>query len=342
MAVIEHPPVMPASAPPARRRARATPKRRDWLAALILLSPACIILGLFHIYPLFYAMWLSTRNITRFGDQGFTALDNYKEIVTSGDLWRTLLNTIWFAAGTVPFEMVISIVVAYLLFQKIRFLSVFRTVYFVPYITSTVAAAAVWLWMFDPQRGVFNTVLGWFHIGPFRWIQEPRGIFELLAAFLHVPWPGWLDGPSLALVSIMLMTIWVYLGFQIVIFLVGLGNVPKDLYEAARVDGASERQLFFGITLPLLTPTIFFIAVVATIGSFQSFNQLYQMTVRANVGGPGGPSGATETVVIKIFNEFSAGQRGYDTGATMSIVLFVIILALTLMQLWLSRRWVRY
>lgn len=330
----------------APRRPRRGGKPSDWLAAALMLSPAVILLGLFHIYPLFYAAWLSTRDIRRRGgDVGFAAtagLGNYITVIKEGDLWRNLANTVYFALGTVPFEMIIAMVIAYLLFQKIRFLSFFRTVYFLPYITSTVAAAAVWLWMFDPRNGILNTMLGWFGISPLRWIQEPRGILEMLMGTLHIPWPGWAGGPSLALFSVMLVTIWHYLGFQVVIFLVGLGNVPKDLYEAARIDGASERKLFFRITLPMLTPTIFFLAVVATIGSMQSFNQIYQMTSRANIGGPGGPLGSTETVVIRIYNEFSAGLAGYDTGSAMSMVLFVIILALTLFQMWFSRRWVHY
>lgn len=313
---------------------------RQWLTAFAFLSPALVVLGIFHVYPLFYAMWLSTRR-WRLVDRGFIGLDNYQNALTNGDVWRSFLNTVYFSLGTVPVEMVLAIIFAYLLFQKVKFLSFFRTVYFLPYITSTVAAAAVWAWMFDARAGVFNAMLDRFGIGPLRWLQEPRGVFELFMGNLGVPWPGWAEGPSLALVAIMAMTIWHYLGFQIVIFLVGLGNVPTELYEAAKVDGANERQLFFRITLPLLTPTIFFLAVIATIGSFQSFNQIYQMSLRANVGTrPGGPLGTTETMVIQILNEFQQSRYGY--GAAIAIILFLIILTLTLIQMKLSDRWVKY
>ncbi len=339
MAVIDQTPVLasPVAAPRPARRGRAW---GQWLTALLFLAPALVILGIFHIYPLLYAIWISTRDWRRLRDRGFIGLDNYVEAVTSGEVWSSLANTIWFALGTVPFEMVFAIIIAYLLFQKVRFLSLYRTIFFLPYVSSTVAAAAVWLWMFDPRVGIFNRVLGWVGVGPLRWIQEPRGVFEMLTEHIGLPWPGWAGGPSLALFSIMLFTIWYYVGFQVVIFLVGLTNVPKELYEAARVDGANERQLFFRITLPVLTPTILFVAVIATIGSFQSFNPIYQMTSRSNVGGPGGPLGTTETLVIKILNEFQ--QTFYGYGAAMSIVLFAIIFALTGVQLWLSRRWVRY
>jgi multiple sugar transport system permease protein len=340
MAIIEQTTAL--AAPRVRRRRflrRPAGSPNEWLTALLFLSPALVILTLFHIWPLVYAFVLSMRRYRRGVYLDFIWFENYKEALTNGDLWRSFVNTVYFAVGTVPIEMVLAITIAYLLFQKVKFLSLFRTVYFLPYITSTVAAAAVWLWMFDSRSGVFNSILGKFGIGPYRWIQEPRGIFELLMGHLNIPWPGWADGPSLALVSIMLMTIWHYLGFQIVIFLVGLGGVPKELYEAARVDGASERSIFFRITLPQLTPTILFVAVVATIGSFQSFNQIYQMTARTGVGGPGGPLGTTETMVIQVLNEFYATRYGY--GAAIAIVLFLVILALTAIQLKLSSRWVQ-
>ena len=339
MAVIERSPVLTPvdTAPRPARRGRPW---GQWLTALAFLAPALTILSVFHIYPLFYAIWISARR-WRLVDRGFIGLDNYREALTNGDVWRAFLNTVYFALGTVPLEMVLAIIIAYLLFQKVRFLAVFRTVYFLPYITSTVAAAAVWAWMFDPRVGVFNSILDRFGMGPLRWLQEPRGVLALLTAHLGVPWPGWAAGPSLALAAIMMFTVWHYLGFQIVIFLVGLGNVPRELYEAAKVDGANERQLFFRITLPLLTPTIFFLAVIATIGSFQSFNQIYQMSTRANVGGrPGGPLQTTETLVVQILNEFQSTRYGY--GAAMSIILFLIILTLTLIQFRLSDRWVKY
>lgn len=339
MAVVEGAPILTSSAgaSPGRRRRRPV---GEWLTALLFLAPALVVLGLFHIFPLVYALWISTRR-WRLIDRGFIGMDNYREALTNGDVWRSFVNTVYFALGTVPAEMLIAIVIAYLLFQKVRFLTLFRTMYFLPYVTSTVAAATVWAWMFDARAGVINTVLGWVGIGPHRWLQDPRGVLNLLMSYAGIPWPGWAGGPSLALVAIMVMTIWTYLGFHIVVVLVGLGNIPRDLYEAARVDGASERQLFFRVTLPLLSPTILFLAVVATIGSFQSFNQIYQMSIRANVGQrPGGPLQTTETMVIQVLNEFQATRYGY--GAAIAIILFLVILTLTLIQFKLSDRWVKY
>jgi multiple sugar transport system permease protein len=164
----------------------------------------------------------------------------------------------------------------------------------------------------------------------------------LLAEGLHLPRPGWLNGPSLALVAITVTQVWHNLGFQIVIFLVGLGAVSKELYEAARVDGANERTLFFRITLPMISPTIFLIAVISTIDAFKTFTPIYVMSTQANVGTrPGGPLGTTETSVVYVLNQiFGANRFGY--GAAAAMFLFLVILALTLFQLWVSRRWVRY
>jgi multiple sugar transport system permease protein len=136
--------------------------------------------------------------------------------------------------------------------------------------------------------------------------------------------------------------VWHNLGFQIVIFLVGLGAVSKELYEAARVDGANERTLFFRITLPMISPTIFLIAVISTIDAFKTFTPIYVMSTQANVGTrPGGPLGTTETSVVYVLNQiFGANRFGY--GAAAAMFLFLVILALTLFQLWVSRRWVRY
>src|SRR5213079_3650892 len=136
----------------------------------------------------------------------------------------------------------------------------------------------VFVWVFNPQYGPANEVLGLFGIGAQKWLEEPSGIFELAASAFGITLPAWLAGPSLALVVLSLVTVWHYLGYQIVIFLAGLSNISQEFYEAARLDGASERQIFTRITLPLLSPTTFFVATIATIGSLKAFNQIYAMT----------------------------------------------------------------
>lgn len=337
MAVVELPASTAESLPRNRRSARV----RNLPVALLFLAPALVIIGVFHFYPLFYAFYISLHR-WRIVQGPFIGLDNYRAALENDAFWQSFVNTTWFAVITVPVTMAVALMVAYLLFQRVRFLGLFRTLYFLPYVTSAVAAAAVWSWVFSPRNGVANEVLGLVGIGPFRWLQEPRGIFELLGGFVGVSVPDWMEGPSLALVAIMTTQIWHNLGFQIVIFLVGLGAVSKELYDAARVDGASERQVFLRITLPAISPTIFLIAVISTIDSFKEFTSIYVMSTSANVGQtPGGPLGTTETAVVYVLNQFYGSARiGY--GAAVAMFLFVVILALTLFQLWVSRRWVRY
>lgn len=332
---------LPAPTAPPMRQTSLAKRMRNLPAALLFLAPAMAIIGVFHFYPVFYAFYISLHR-WRIRNQGFIGFDNYRDALQTREFWQSFMNTTWFAIVTVPLTMALALTLAYLLFQKVKLLGIFRTIYFLPYVTSAVAAAAVWAWVFSPRNGVANVLLGWIGIGPQRWLQEPRGVLDLISSGIGIPWPGWLEGPSLALVAITVTQIWHNLGFQIVIFLVGLGAVSKELYEAARVDGASERQLFFRITLPMISPTIFLIAVISIIDAFKAFTPIYVMSTGANVGSrPGGPLGTTETSVVYVLNQiFGANRYGY--GAAVAMFLFLVIMALTLFQMWASRRWVKY
>jgi multiple sugar transport system permease protein len=302
-----------------RRRLRQTP------LAILLLLPALLIIGTFHFFPLLYAFFISLRN-WGIVDQGMVWFKNYNVALHSRDFWQALVT------------MALACILAYLLFQKVRFLGAFRTLYFLPYVTSTVAAASVWLWIFNPRAGILNTMLGWVGIGPQRWTQESRGVFQLMLSVIHISPPGFLHGPSLALVAVMILTIWHQLGFQVVIFLVGLGNISSETYEAARMDGASEWQLFFRITLPLLAPMFYFLTIISTIFSFQAFNEIYIMSTNSNVGGAGGPLHSTQTVMVYVYNLFQVSHRiGY--GSAIAFLLFLIIMGLTAIQVKFGNRY---
>jgi multiple sugar transport system permease protein len=312
------------------RRGRNRRKLRQSLLAYLFLAPALVVIATFHFFPIFYAFWISLRN-WGIVDRGMVWLANYSEALHDHRFWQSLGTTLYFAIGTVPVTMAIACIIAYLLFQNVRLLGLFRTLYFLPYVTSTVAAATVWLWIFDPRSGLANSLLGKIGIGHQRWMLEPRGIFQLLGSVVHITPPGLLQGPSLALVAVIIVTIWHQIGFQVVIFLVGLGNIPTETYEAARMDGANERQVFFRMTLPLLTPTFFFLTIISTISAFQAFNEIYIMSTNASTGGPGGPLGTTRTVMVNVFSQFQVSHRlGY--GSAIAFVLFGLILAMTLMQ----------
>ncbi len=313
-----------AAAQPAARR-----RRYDWEAYLYLL-PAFLILAVFHIWPVLNALYISlhtgpTVHLT------FTGLKNYQTALGS-DFWKSLQITLYFAIGTVPVTMAIALVLAYLLFQGIRAKGLFRTLYFLPYITSTVASAAVWAWVYDPQAGILKIISQRLGLPVFKWLIEPRSIVRIFESMtnLHLGLPAWAQGPSLALVAVIIFSIWQYTGYDTVLFLAGLGNIPGELYEAARIDGANRIQLFRQITLPLLAPTIFFVLIISTIGSFQAFNQIYVMN-QASAQALGGPIDTTRTVSVYLFKTL---WESNDPGlaAAIGVLMALIILGMTLIQ----------
>jgi multiple sugar transport system permease protein len=324
-------------------KVRESPRRRlpiEAMQAWLFLLPAVIVLGVFQIFPAIAAFYMSLFKWDVV--QGaFRGLGNYSDwlydnSIRSPDFWRALSTTFTYVIVTVPLEIGLALVLAYLLFQKMRGRGIYRTVYYLPYVTSFVAAAAVFFWVFHPQYGLVNDVLGIFGIGPQRWLDEPRGLFELAASGLGVTLPEWAAGPSLALVVISLVTVWHYLGYQIVIFLAGLSNISQEFYEAARLDGANERQIFTKITLPLLSPTTFFVFTVASIGVLKSFDSVYVLT-----GGAGGPLDTTRTVTLLVFKT-AFQQAQFGLGAALAFILTLIILLFTLIQFRILGRRVHY
>jgi multiple sugar transport system permease protein len=323
---------------------RAAPRRRRFLIealqAWLFLLPAVAIIGVFKILPALAAFYMSLFRWDVI--QGaFRGLGNYTDWLydhplRSPDFWRSLSTTFTYVIFTVPLEIAIALVIAYLLFQKMRGRGIYRTIYYLPYVTSFVAAAAVFFWVFHPQYGLVNDVLALAGIGPQRWLDEPRGLFELAASSVGITLPGWLAGPSLALVVISLVTIWHYLGYQVVIFLAGLSNISNEYYEAARLDGASERQIFTRITLPLLSPTTFFVFTVASIGVLRSFDSVYVLT-----GGFGGPLDTTRTVTLLVFKT-AFQQAQFGLGAALAFILTLVILLFTLVQFRILGRRVHY
>ncbi len=233
--------------------------------------------------------------------------------------------TVMFAAGTVPFQLAIGLGLAYLLFQNIRGRSFFRVVYFMPYIMPFVATSIVFnlIFSFRPDS-IANHVLEVFGIPAQKWITEPTGVLTLI---FGENTPSILTGPSLALIVIMLYTTWTYIGYDAVVFLAGLGNVSPELYEAARIDGASGWSVFRYITLPLLSPTTFFLSLIAVIGTFQAFTQIWIMRTPAS-------QRSVDTLGVYIFRTVQPGggdpNMGY--GSAIAFVLFGLILLLTLFQ----------
>jgi multiple sugar transport system permease protein len=236
---------------------------------------------------------------------------------------ESLPITLFYAISTVPAELALAIILAYILFQKIRGQEFFRMLYFLPYITPVVAAAVVFRTIFSPRdTSLANIVISWFGIEPQKWLFEPRPINEIILGIEGLE--GFLAGPSMALVSIALFGIWTYVGYNTVIFLAGLGAIPSELYEAAEIDGANKWQVFRNITLPLLSPVTFYLALIAFIGTFKAFNHIYVMRVPS-------AQGTVDVTSVAIFSTFyELSQYGYASAQAM--ILFVIILAMTITQ----------
>jgi multiple sugar transport system permease protein len=318
----------------ARRRRIVIENVQAWM----FLSPAIAFIAMFEILPAFGAIYISLFKWDII--QGpFRGLENYAAFLWADParaetFWKALSTTLTYLLITLPFEMAFALAVAFVLFQKMKGRSVYRTLYYLPYVTSTVAAAAVFSWIFHPQYGLANQVLGLVGIERLQWLQEPDGVFQMIGNAVGVKVPDLLAGPSLALVAIAIFSVWHFLGFQIVIFLAGLGNIPAEYYEAARIDGATDRQIFTRITLPLLSPQIFFVFTIASIGILRAFNEIYVMT-------NGGPLDTTRTLNMLVFRTFfQQGQLGL--GSALAVILTVIILIFTLVQFRVFERRVHY
>ena len=285
---------------------------REAAQGYLFLAPALFIIGAFHVWPAVYVLYMS---LFRWDivQGAFLGLRNYERLLQDADFLRSLLLTAVYVAGTVPLEMAAGLALAVLLHQRLRFRGLFRLLYFLPYVTSQVAVAMVWGWVFNPSYGAANGLLASVGLPPQRWLLDPGGIFAPDAP------------PSLALATIMLVTVWYYLGFHAVVFLSGLNAIPEELVEAARIDGASNLQLFRHITFPLLSPTTYFLLLVASIGAMTSFNLVYVMGGGGQAFGcAGNPLGTTQVGALFVFDRFwCQTQLGYASAAAFALGLVV-------------------
>ena len=256
-------------------------------------------------------------------------------IIAQGDAkwWYALLATFYYSLGTIPPQLVVALVLAVLLFQEIRGRSFFRVIYFLPYIAPFVGTAAVFKIIFSSRpTAPVNEILGFFGIPPLAWINEPQGILNLLTPGVQLP--VWAAGPSLALVVIMIYGVWTFFGFNTVIFLAGLGNIPREMYEAAAIDGAGRWPQFRHITLPLLSPTMYFLTLYSVIGTFKAFNHIYVLRTGAALG-------TTDTASVVIFQTFQRDTR-YGYASALAILLLLVIIMLTIANNRIAERRVHY
>jgi len=291
---------------------RITRFRRNYLAGYLFISPWLVGFVVFTLGPFLASLFLSFTQYSMVSSPVWIGLDNYVKLFTDDAYFiKTLFNTFYYVIFHVPGVQVISLILALLLAQDLRGISIYRTLFYLPTVTTGVATAILWQWIFNTRFGVINLAL----------------------ARLGIQGPGWLSTTEWAMPALIIMSLW-GVGGPMIIYLAGINNVPQSLYEAAEIDGAGPWRRFFSITLPLITSSIFYNVVTGIIGSFQVFTQAYVIT-------DGGPADATLFYVLYLYRTaFENLQMGY--ASALAWVLFLIILFFTFIQLSMARHWVYY
>lgn len=280
--------------------------------ALVFLGPSAVPLLLFTAVPMVSSAWVSLHEWNLISDMRWVGLDNYRDLLTDPATREVFWHTLLFVAGYLPLVYVGGLGLAVALNRRMPANAFFRAAYFLPVVTSWVVVALVWKWLLNPSDGLVNHLLGAFGLGQ----------------------PGWWTEPSWALPSVILASAWKDLGFVMVILLAGLQAIPGDVLEAADVDGATGWKRFWHVTLPLLSPSTFFVVVISLINGFQVFDQVFVMT-------GGGPAGSSQVVVGQIYDlTFRYGRAG--EASALSWLLFVVILVITAVQIRGQRRWVHH
>lgn len=305
--------------PASRRPLEFTFNTQKNIFVLSIIIPMVIFFGVFYIYPIIIGFLGSLTNWRAFQpERVFNGFQNYLDLAKDKVFIESVINTFQFALMYIPIAIVLALVLALAINASGRLAGFFRTVYFLPVVTSVIATALIWsVGFYQPRYGLFNQVL----------------------ALLNLPQQPFLRSTSTALFSVVIYSVWKGLGYDIVIFMAGLSSIPNVFYEAARVDGANRWQLFWHITLPQLQPTIVFVVITGIINALQIYGPIYVMTVASGADQPGGP--LNSTIVVAVYQwqvAFKELRLGY--GSAMGIVLFLIILVITLLQSrFLRRRW---
>ncbi|KUK23122.1 MAG: Binding-protein-dependent transport systems inner membrane component [Thermotoga petrophila] len=280
---------------------------------LVLAGPSLALLLIFSIIPIFFSLTLSFTDFNIFAlidwsRARFVGLENFRTLFQDELFWRALFNTFYCLIIAMPVTTILALLNAILMNRKdLKFKTLFRIFFFLPFVTNTVAIAVVWAWIFNPNYGILNWFLG----------------------LLGIKGPNWLGDPRWAMPAIIILVVWKGLGYNTLLFLAGLQNIPEQLYEAARLDGANAWQRFWYVTLPMLRPTTVFVTTMMIIGYLQLFEEPYMLT-------QGGPVNSTLSVVLYLYRQgFKFYKFGY--ASAIAVVLFLIIIALTLIRLKIAK-----
>ncbi len=293
--------------------------RADAFWGYAMIAPGLIGLLIFYIWPMLQTFYFSFTEWGPFGDAEWTGMSNYRELFHGPEFLMALRNTLVYTVLSVSITEAIALVLAVLLNQKLRGMSVYRTLYFIPVVTMPVAIGLVWRWLYNSDYGIINYLLG----------------------LLGIEGANWLSDPDLALYAIVVVLVWSGIGYALVLFLAGLQTIPAEYYDAASVDGAGALVTFFRITLPLLSPTVFFVTVISLINSLQVFDEIFVMISSGRSASTSPVIDQTQSLVYLFYkNTFVINEQGQ--GAAVVLTLFILIVLITLIQFRLQRRWVHY
>ncbi|MBT1634584.1 carbohydrate ABC transporter permease [Clavibacter michiganensis] len=304
-------PVAPATGPasPSPAAGRPRPRAKEQMQGMLFIAPFLVTFLLFLVWPVLYGFYQSLTGQSLTGaNGGFIGFANYAEAFGDSQMWRSLGNTVVFTvASTVPL-LVVGLVLALLVNLGLPGQWLWRLSFFLPFLLASTVVSLFWLWMYNPQLGVVNAIAG----------------------SLGLPQPAWLQDSSLAMASVVITTVWWTVGFNFLIYLAALQNIPDQQYEAAALDGAGRWRQLFSITIPQLAPTTALLAILQVLASLKVFDQIYQMTA-------GGPGGATRPIVQYVFETGFTGFRfGYS--AAISYIFFALIVVISIVQLTATRR----
>lgn len=290
-------------------------KRNEFIWGWIFILPTMLGLIILNIIPIFQTIYQSFFKTGAFGKGNiFIGIDNYKKLLTDAAVWQSLFNTFKYTIIEVPFSITIGLILAVLLNRKIKGKSLYRTIFFLPMVAAPAAIAMVWRWLYNSEFGLFNHIL------------NSLGLKSV----------NWISSPNITFISIAVVGVWSILGYNLVLFLAGLQEIPRDYYEAAEIDGASGIKQFFYITIPLISSTIFFVLVTRVIGALQVFDVIYMMMDKTNPAFP-----KTQSLVYLFYkSSFIEGNKGY--GSAIVMLLLVVIMVITIIQVKLQKKWVQY
>lgn len=288
--------------------------KKDWIAAYVFILPLTLGILIFYIFPFIQNIWFSFNDVNKFNIATFCGIDNYVEMFKSKELWQTFGNTLRYVVITVPVGLFLSLLTAALLNSSIKGKSIYRTIYFLPSVTMAAAVAMVWKWIFNEKVGILNGLMN----------------------FLGLPSQQWLTSKGVAPYAVMVVGIWMTVGYNMIILLAGIQGIPKTYYEAAEIDGAGAVAKFFHITIPQLSPTIFFVLITSVISGFQVFDTIYMMIGKTSMAYE-----STQSMVMLFYrNAFDYGHKGY--AAAISIFIFAVIMVVTVIQMIGQKKWVNY